>query len=57
MFDVAVIGAGMAGVSCASRVGQAGYCVVVGEKSRVAGGRVAISRGHVIRGHDRAGIL
>ncbi|MEG4275918.1 FAD-dependent oxidoreductase [Microcoleus sp. MON1_C1] len=44
MFDVAVIGAGMAGLSCAQRLRQAGYSVVVVEKSRGAGGRVATRR-------------
>ncbi|MEG4025224.1 FAD-dependent oxidoreductase [Microcoleus sp. S13C4] len=44
MFDVAVIGAGMAGLSCAQRLRQAGYSVGVVEKSRGAGGRVATRR-------------
>lgn len=44
MFDVAVIGAGMAGISCAQRLRQAGYSVAVVEKSRGAGGRVATRR-------------
>ena len=44
MFDVAVIGAGMAGLSCAQRLRQAGYAVAVVEKSRGAGGRVATRR-------------
>ena len=44
MFDVAVIGAGMAGISCARRLRQAGYSVAVVEKSRGAGGRVATRR-------------
>ena len=44
MFDVAVIGAGMAGLSCARRLRQAGYSVAVVEKSRGAGGRVATRR-------------
>lgn len=44
MFDVAVIGAGMAGLSCAQRLRQAGYSVAVVEKSRGAGGRVATRR-------------
>ncbi|WP_445250032.1 NAD(P)/FAD-dependent oxidoreductase [Microcoleus sp. OTE_8_concoct_300] len=43
-FDVAVIGAGMAGLSCAQRLRQAGYSVAVVEKSRGAGGRVATRR-------------
>ncbi|MEG4028987.1 MULTISPECIES: FAD-dependent oxidoreductase [unclassified Microcoleus] len=44
MFDVAVIGAGMAGLSCAQRLRQSGYSVAVVEKSRGAGGRVATRR-------------
>ncbi len=44
MFDVAVIGAGMAGLSCTRRLRQAGYSVAVVEKSRGAGGRVATRR-------------
>ncbi len=44
MFDVAVIGAGMAGLTCAQRLQQLGYQVVVLEKSRGVGGRVATRR-------------
>ena len=44
MFDIAVIGAGMAGLSCAQQLRQAGYSVAVVEKSRGAGGRVATRR-------------
>ena len=46
MFDVAVIGAGMAGLTCAQQLFQAGYSVVVVEKSRGVGGRVATRRLH-----------
>ncbi|RQH20368.1 NAD(P)/FAD-dependent oxidoreductase [Okeania hirsuta] len=43
-FDVTVIGAGMAGLVCAQQLQQAGYSVVVVEKSRGAGGRMATRR-------------
>lgn len=43
-FDVAVIGAGMAGLTCAQQLQQAGYKVVVIEKSRGVGGRMATRR-------------
>lgn len=43
-FDVAVIGAGMAGLICAQQLTQAGYRVVVLEKSRGLGGRMATRR-------------
>ncbi|MEM5838710.1 FAD-dependent oxidoreductase, partial [Pediococcus acidilactici] len=46
MFDVAVIGAGLAGLVCAQQLTQAGYNVVVVEKSRGLGGRVATRRVH-----------
>lgn len=46
MFDIAVIGAGMAGLVCAQQLTQAGYTVVVVEKSRGLGGRVATRRLH-----------
>jgi renalase len=44
MFDVAVVGAGMAGLICAQRLRHLGYQVVVLEKSRGLGGRVATRR-------------
>ena len=44
MTDVAVIGAGMAGLVCAQQLTQAGYSVLVVEKSRGLGGRVATRR-------------
>lgn len=44
MFNVAVIGAGIAGLTCAQQLQQAGYSVVVVEKSRGVGGRVATRR-------------
>jgi renalase len=46
MTDVAVIGAGMAGLVCAQQLSQAGYSVLVVEKSRGLGGRVATRRLH-----------
>ena len=44
MFDVAIIGAGLAGLTCAQQLHQAGYKVIVVEKSRGVGGRVATRR-------------
>jgi renalase len=43
-FDVAIIGAGIAGLACASTLQQAGQRLVVLEKSRGVGGRVATRR-------------
>ncbi len=47
--DVAVVGAGLAGSSCAQLLRAAGYSVVVLEKSRGAGGRVATRRARETR--------
>jgi renalase len=44
MFDVAIIGAGLAGLACAQQLQQSGYHVVVVEKSRGVGGRMATRR-------------
>ncbi len=44
LFDVAVIGAGLTGLSCAKELSQLGSRVVVLEKSRGLGGRVATRR-------------
>lgn len=44
MFDVAIVGAGMSGLVCAQQLQQAGYRVVVVEKSRGLGGRVTTRR-------------
>ena len=44
MFDVAIIGAGITGLTCAQQLHQAGYHVVVVEKSRGVGGRLATRR-------------
>lgn len=46
VFDVAIIGAGIAGLTCAQKLHQAGYQVVVLEKSRGVGGRMATRRLH-----------
>jgi renalase len=46
MKDVAIIGAGIAGLVCAQQLSQAGYSVLVVEKSRGLGGRVATRRLH-----------
>ena len=43
--NVAIVGAGLAGVTCARRLVQAGHAVRVFEKSRAAGGRMATRRG------------
>lgn len=42
--DIAVIGAGMAGLSCARRLAEAGRQVVLFDKSRGVGGRMATRR-------------
>ncbi|WP_137938125.1 FAD-dependent oxidoreductase [Chitinivorax sp. B] len=42
--DVAIIGAGIAGLTCASQLAQAGIHVEVFEKSRGTGGRMATKR-------------
>ncbi|MEA5527419.1 NAD(P)/FAD-dependent oxidoreductase [Nodularia spumigena] len=44
MTDIAIIGAGMAGLICAQRLTEAGYSVLVVEKSRGLGGRLATRR-------------
>jgi renalase len=46
MTDIAIIGAGMAGLVCAQQLSQAGYSIVVVEKSRGLGGRLATRRLH-----------
>ena len=46
MYDIAVIGAGMAGLTCAQQLHQAGYNVLILEKSRGLGGRIATRRLH-----------
>ena len=43
--SVAIIGAGIAGLSCASALQQAGIRVRVFEKSRGVGGRMSTRRG------------
>lgn len=49
MFDVAVIGAGVAGLTVAQQLQQCGYAVVVVDKSRGVGGRAATRRLHGTR--------
>lgn len=44
LLEVAVVGAGMAGLSCARRLAEAGMRVAVFDKSRGAGGRMATRR-------------
>jgi renalase len=44
MFDVAIVGAGLSGLICAQQLHQAGYRVVLVEKSRGLGGRVTTRR-------------
>lgn len=46
MTDIVVIGAGMAGLVCAQQLSQAGYSVLVLDKSRGLGGRLATRRLH-----------
>ena len=53
--DVVVIGAGMAGLACARQLSKAGLKVLVLEKSRGLGGRLATRR--VTDEHDHAWIL
>lgn len=57
VFDVAVIGAGVAGLICAQQLRQAGYSVVIIEKSRGAGGRLATRRLHDTRADHGARYL
>lgn len=52
MWDVIVVGAGMAGITAAQHLSQAGYGVLVLDKSRGLGGRVATRRvGDVVLDH------
>ncbi|MEA5516004.1 NAD(P)/FAD-dependent oxidoreductase [Nodularia sp. UHCC 0506] len=44
MTDIVIIGAGIAGLICAQRLTEAGYSVLVLEKSRGLGGRLATRR-------------
>jgi predicted NAD/FAD-dependent oxidoreductase len=61
--DVVVIGAGLAGLVCAQQLQQSGYQVIVVEKSRGVGGRLATRRlhgtcaDHGVRYLDRQGPL
>lgn len=45
-FEIAIVGAGMSGLTCAQMLHQAGYKVVVLDKSRGLGGRMATRRLH-----------
>ncbi|MEO0947929.1 MAG: FAD-dependent oxidoreductase [Cyanobacteria bacterium J06641_5] len=47
--DVAIVGAGMAGLACGRSLQASGYSVVLLEKSRGPGGRVATRRAHATR--------
>ncbi|MGL5081056.1 MAG: NAD(P)/FAD-dependent oxidoreductase [Microcoleaceae cyanobacterium] len=49
-FDVAIVGAGVSGLTCAQQLKTAGYSVIVLEKSRGVGGRCATRR---IQGHSQ----
>jgi renalase len=44
MIDIAIIGAGIAGLTCAQQLQQAGKQVVLIDKSRGLGGRLATRR-------------
>lgn len=44
MFDIVIVGAGISGLVCAQQLHQAGYKVLVVEKSRGLGGRVTTRR-------------
>lgn len=46
MTDITVIGAGISGLVCAQQLTQAGYSVIIIDKSRGVGGRVATRRLH-----------
>ncbi|GAB4135592.1 MAG: FAD-dependent oxidoreductase [Cyanobacteria bacterium J069] len=44
VIEIAIVGAGLAGLACAQRLQRAGYRVILLEKSRGLGGRVATRR-------------
>ncbi|PSF39338.1 FAD-dependent oxidoreductase [Aphanothece hegewaldii CCALA 016] len=44
IYDVAIVGAGLAGLTCAKRLQELGFGVIILEKSRGLGGRVATRR-------------
>ncbi|MGV2829025.1 NAD(P)/FAD-dependent oxidoreductase [Myxosarcina sp. GI1(2024)] len=44
IYDVAIVGAGLSGLTCARQLEQRGYRVIVVEKSRGVGGRVTTRR-------------
>jgi len=47
--DIAIVGAGIAGLTCAQVLHQAGYTIAILEKSRGVGGRLATRRLHNTR--------
>lgn len=47
-FDVAIVGAGIVGVSCALAVSEAGLTTVLVEAGAPAGGTTAVGMGHVV---------
>ena len=44
LYDVAIVGVGMAGLTCARQLQERGYQTIILEKSRGVGGRVTTRR-------------